>query len=64
MYPMEHYLYDGKDYTADASLGAELHGRVEARDLAMTRASRMTFYREMAQNYDGREIVIVAKRDD
>ena len=64
MYPMEHYLYDGKDYTADASLGAELHGRVEARDLAMTRASRMTFYREMAQNYEGREIVMVAKRDD
>ena len=64
MYPMEHYLYDGKDYTADASLGAELHGRVEARDLAMTRARRMAFYREMAQNYEGREIVIVAKRDD
>ena len=63
MYPMENYLYNGKDYTADASLGAELHGRVEARDLAMMREKRIAFYRDMAQNHEGREIVIVAVRE-
>src|SRR3990167_279404 len=63
LYQMEEFMRLAKqDYTGDDALGAELHRRVEVLDLIMGRERRIDFYRKLAREGRGREIVVVARR--
>ena len=63
LYPMEHFLVDGMDYTADDALGAELHRQVEEADLELSRDERIRQYADIARRGSGREIVFVGVRE-
>jgi SAM-dependent methyltransferase len=63
MYPMEQYILEGHDYTADSARGAKVHQSRIALDMDMGRERRMDGYAKMAHEGRGRECVIVAVRE-
>jgi len=61
-YPMENFLLDGEDYTAEenAGLGAQCHAKVRNGDVLIGTEARRARYRH---DLSGRELVVVAERE-
>ncbi len=63
LFPMEQYLLDGLDYTANDEIGKLCHRRVRQSDLMMNRIDRINDYQAMAREERGREIVCIAIKE-
>lgn len=60
-YPMERFINNGRDYTADEAVGADCHAEVRAAELERTPAMRLAYQRSLARQAIGRDLVVVCK---
>lgn len=62
-FDIEGYLANGRDYTADESIGAACHAQVRAAELAVNRGIRLIEKRTRGKLGIGRDLVWIAKAD-
>ncbi|KKM13862.1 hypothetical protein LCGC14_1711930 [marine sediment metagenome] len=63
-YPMERFIHIDLDYTADDGLGRICHRLVEQMEDRSDQKARMKTYRAMAEQGEGRDMVILAQKQD
>ena len=61
-YPMENFIHIGFDYTADNGVGRICHRMVEQIEQRADQKARMKSYRSLAEQDEGRDMVILAKK--